>query len=127
LTENLVAHEIVDACYRVHRALGPGLLESVHETVLAWELEGRGLATSRQVGIPVIYEDVHIATGFFADLVVNDLVIVEIKAVEHVAPVDKRQLLTYLRLADKGPGLLVNFNVPLIKDGITRVANGMKD
>ena len=127
LSENIVTHEIVDACYRVHRTLGPGLLESVYEAALGWELESRGLVVIHQLGIPVVYGDVHIHTGFFADLVINDQVIVEIKSVEMVAPVHKRQLLTYLRLADKRVGLLINFNVVLIKDGITRVANGVKD
>ena len=103
------------------------MLESVYEAALGWELESRGFAVIHQLGIPVVYEGVHIHAGFFADLVINDLIIVEIKAVEVVAPVHKKQLLTYLRLADKRLGLLINFNVLLIKDGITRIANGMKE
>jgi GxxExxY protein len=87
----------------------------------------RGLSVTRQQGIPVIYEQVRIHTGFFADLIVNDQIIVEVKAIEAIAPVHRKQLLTYLRLADKPLGLLINFNVVLIKDGIVRIANGLKE
>jgi GxxExxY protein len=125
--ENAVAQQIVDAAFRVHTRLGPGLLESVYEAALAYELEKRGLSITRQQGIPAVYEEVRIHTGFFADLVVEDQVIVEIKAVETVAPVHKKQLLTYLKLADKRLGLLINFNVVLIKNGITRIVNGLKE
>ena len=126
MSENAVAQQIVDAAYRVHTTLGPGLLESVYEAALAYELEKRGLHLARQQAIPVIYEAVHIHTGFHADLVVEDQVIVEIKALETVAPVHKKHLLTYLKLADKRLGLLINFNVALIKDGITRIVNGLE-
>jgi len=125
--ENAVAQQVVDAAFRVHTSLGPGLLESVYEAALAYELEKRGLSVARQQGIPVVYEAVRIHAGFFADLVVEDQVIVEIKAVETVAPVHKKQLLTYLKLADKRLGLLINFNVVLIKNGITRIVNGLKE
>jgi hypothetical protein len=104
--ENAVAQQIVDAAFRVHTTLGPGLLESVYEAALSYELEKRGLRITRQQGIPVVYE-------------------VEIKAA--VAPVHKKQLLTYLKLADKRLGLLINFNVILIKNGITRIVNGLKE
>jgi GxxExxY protein len=127
MSENAVAQQIVDAAYRVHTLLGPGLLESVYETILAYELEKRGLHITRQQAIPVVYEAVRISTGFHADLVVEDCVIIEVKAVESVAPVHKKQLLTYLKLADKRLGLLINFNVVLIKDGITRMVNGLKE
>jgi GxxExxY protein len=127
MSENAVARQIVDAAYRVHTSLGPGLLESVYEAALAYELEKRGLRITRQQAIPVIYETVHILTGFHADLVVEDKVIVEIKALESIAPVHKKQLLTYLKLADKRLGLLINFNVALIKDGITRIVNGLQE
>jgi GxxExxY protein len=102
------------------------LLESVYETVLAYELDRRGLRTVRQQPIPVVYENIRIDAGFRADLVVEDKVIVEINSVESLAPVHKKQLLTYLRLADKRLGLLINFHVVLIKDGITRIVNGSK-
>jgi len=127
MTENAIAKEIVDAAFRIHTTLGPGLLESVYDAVLAYELGRRGLRTVRQQPIPVVYENVRIDTGFRADLVVEDKVIVEIKSVELLAPLHKKQLLTYLRLADKRLGLLINFHVALIKDGITRVVNGLED
>jgi GxxExxY protein len=112
---------------RIHTALGPGLLESVYDAVLGYELAQRGLRTVRQQSIPVVYGNVRIDTGFRADLIVEDKVIVEIKSVEVLAPVHKKQLLTYLRLADKRLGLLINFQVALIKDGITRIVNGLED
>jgi GxxExxY protein len=127
VSENAVAQQIVDAAYRVHTTLGPGLLESVYQAALAYELEKRGLRVARQQAIPVVYETVRAATGFHADLIVEEQVIVEIKAVEAVAPVHKKQLLTYLKLADKRLGLLINFNVALIKDGITRIVNELKE
>jgi GxxExxY protein len=127
MTENEVAKQIVDAAYRVHTSLGPGLLESVYEVVLAYELENRGLHTVRQQAVPIVYHGTRIEMGFRADLIIEDQVIVEIKSVETVAPVHKKQLLTHLRLADKRLGLLINFNVALIKDGITRIVNGLPD
>lgn len=123
--ENAVAKEVVDAAFRIHTVLGPGLLESVYDAVLAYELGRRGLRTVRQQPIPVIYEHVRIDTGFRADMIVEDKVIVEVKSVEILAPVHKKQ--PYLRLADKRLGLLINFQVALIKDGITRVVNGLED
>jgi len=127
MTENEVAKQIVDAAYRIHTSLAPGLLESVYEVVLACELEKRGLRTARQQPIPIVYLDTRIEIGFRADLMVEDKVIGEIKSVEAIEPVHKKQLLTHLRLADKRLGLLINFNVALIKDGIVRIANGMQD
>jgi GxxExxY protein len=104
MTENAIAKEVVDAAYRIHTTLGPGLLESVYDTVLAYELNRRGLRTARQQAIPVVYENVRIDAGFRADMIVEDKVIVEVKSVELLAPVHKKQLLKYLRLADKSPG-----------------------
>jgi GxxExxY protein len=127
VTENEVAKQIVDAAYQLHTHLGPGLLESAYEAVLAYELEKRGLRTARQQAVPIVYQGTRIELGFRADLIVEDKVIVEIKSVESIAPVHKKQLLTHLRLADKRLGLLINFNVALIKDGITRIANGLQD
>ncbi len=123
MTENEAAREIVDAAFKVHTRLGPGLLESVYREVLKYELEKRGLRVQREVPISVVYEAVHLDIGFQADLIVEGLVIVELKSVEQIHPVHKKQLLTYLRLADKRLGLLINFNVPLIKDGVSRVVN----
>ena len=127
MTENAIAKEIVDAAFRIHTTLGPGLLESVYDVVLAYELSQRGLRTARQQPIPVVYGNVRMDTGFRADLIVEDKVIVEIKSVETLAPVHRKQLLTYLKLADKRLGLLINFQVALIKDGITRVVNGLEE
>jgi GxxExxY protein len=127
MTENAIAKEIVDAAFRIHTTLGPGLLESVYDAVLAYELGRRGLRTVTQQPIPVVYESVRIDAGFRADLVVEDKVNLEIKSVESLALVHKKQLLTYLRLAYKRLGLLINFNVALIKNGIIRVVNGLED
>ncbi|OWY67215.1 GxxExxY protein [cyanobacterium TDX16] len=125
MRENEIAKEIVDAAYKIHTTLGPGLLESVYETVLAYELERRGLGVVRQQAIPVVYESVRLEEGFRADIIVASRVIIEIKSVEMLAPVHKKQLLTYLRLTDKRLGLLINFGSALIKDGITRLVNGL--
>lgn len=125
--ENDIARLIVDAAYQIHTTLGPGLLESVYEVVLAYELQKRGLEVTRQIPIPVVYEQMSFDEGFRADLLVQGKVIVELKSVEKVAPVHKKQLLTYLRLADKRLGLLINFGAALIKDGITRVVNRLKE
>jgi GxxExxY protein len=125
MIENEISGAVVDAAYKVHTSLGPGLLESVYETVMDHELRRRKLRVRRQVMIPVVYEGVVLEEGFRADLIVEDKVIVELKSVEAVHPVHKKQLLTYLRLADKRVGLLINFNVSLIKDGISRVVNGL--
>ena len=123
--ENDIAREIVDAAFKVHTALGPGLLESVYEAVLALELRKRSLKVERQVPIPVVYEEVRLEEGFRADLVVQNKVLVELKSVEKVAPVHKKQVLTYLRLANMKLVLLINFGEALIKDGIARVVNGL--
>ena len=127
MTENEVARKIVDAAFKVHTTLGPGLLESVYESVLAYELDKRGLQIERQRAIPVTYDAVSFEEGFRADLVVADKVIVELKSVEKTSPVHSKQLLTYLRLADKKLGLLINFGDVLIKNGITRIVNGLED
>ena len=99
MTENEIAKMIVDAAYHIHVKLGPGLLESVYESVLAYELKKRGLSVVRQQPIPVVYDELQFDEGFRADLIVNDLVIIELKSVEKIHPVHKKQLLTYLRLA----------------------------
>ena len=127
ITENELAKIVVDAAYQVHTKLGPGLLESVYETVLAYELKKRGLVVVRQGPIPIVYDELTFDEGFRADLIVADKLIVELKSVENVAPVHKKQLLTYLRLADKRLGLLINFGAALIKDGISRVVNGLQE
>jgi GxxExxY protein len=126
MTENEVSKEIVDVALRVHRGLGPGLLESVYEAVMASQLEKRGLHVSPQQIVPVVFEGIRIEMGFRADLVVAEKVIVEIKSVVEVVDVHRKQLLTYLRLANLRLRLLINFNVALIKNGIVRIANGME-
>jgi len=116
-----IARQIVDSAFAVHVALGPGLLESVYEQCLAYEIQSRRLIVTRQVMLPVHYRDIVIEAGFRIDLLVSDLVVVEIKAVEKILPVHEAQLLTYLKLSGKRLGLLINFNVPRIKDGIKRL------
>jgi len=127
MTENEIARLIVDACYRIHAGVGPGVLESVYETILARELRKLGLNVQRQVPIPIIWDGEEFEEGFRADLIVENKVIIEIKSVEKLAPVHPKQLLTYLRLADKRLGLLVNFGEALIKDGIKRIVNGLQE
>jgi len=127
MRENAIATEVVDAAFRVHTRLGPGLLESVYHAVMAYELAQRGLRTVSQEAMPVVYGALRFDAGFRADLIVEDLVIVEIKSVEVIAPVHKKQLLTYLRLGNKRLGLLINFNATLIKHGIVRIVNGFEE
>jgi GxxExxY protein len=127
LKENEIAREIVDAAYRVHSTLGPGLFESVYEAALAFELQKKGLRALTQQPLPVIYESICIHSGYKADLIVEDTVIVEVKAIEALAPVHRKQLLTYLKLSKKRLGLLINFDVVLIRDGIKRIVNGLED
>ncbi len=125
--ENETSGAIVDAAYKIHTTLGPGLFESVYETVLAHELEQRGHRVERQVAFDVQYEGLVLEGGFRADLLVDDLVIVELKSVEQILPVHKKQLLTYIRLAEKRVGLLINFGAGRIRDGIIRTVNGLPE
>jgi GxxExxY protein len=118
---NEIARHIVDSALSVHKALGPGLLESVYEQCLAYELRSRSLRVASQVPLRVHYREVQIEAGFRIDMLVNDLVLIEVKAVERLLPIHEAQLLTYLKLSGKHLGLLINFNVPLIKDGIRRL------
>ncbi|MBC8330771.1 MAG: GxxExxY protein [Anaerolineae bacterium] len=127
MRENELAKLIVDAAYIIHVALGPGLLESVYHHALVYELKKRGLLIEVEVPIPVMYDGLNLGEGFRADIIVENKVIIELKSVEKIAPVHQKQLLTYLRLADKHLGLLINFGAPLIKHGITRIVNGLED
>src|SRR5262249_43918473 len=120
---NEITGEIIDASIKIHSKLGPGLFESVYEEVLHFELLKRGLFVERQVALPVIYDEITMDVGFKADILVEKTVIVELKSIEHVLPVHKKQLLTYLRLASLKIGLLINFNEELLKNGITRLFN----
>lgn len=127
MTENQIATIIVDASLKIHRTLGPGLLESVYEATLAYELARRGLSVKTQDPLPVSYEDVKLDLGFRPDVIVNNKVIVEIKSIAALAPVHSKVLLTYLRLTGMHLGLLINFNVELIKNGIQRVVNRLPE
>lgn len=120
---NGLSGELMDVFYKVHNRLGPGLLESVYEEVICVELENRKILFDRQKGIPVFYEGKKLELGFRADIIVENEIIIEIKSVEHIIPVHHKQLLTYLKIMDKRLGLLVNFNVNLIKDGVFRMVN----
>jgi len=125
MTENEFSRIIVDSAFKIHNTLGPGLLESVYEATLAYELQKRGCEIITQQAIPVVYEEIKLELGFRTDIVVGRKVLVEVKSVEALAPVHAKQLRTYLRLMDLKLGLLINFNVNLIKDGITRVVNNL--
>ena len=116
-----LATVVVDAAFKVHAALGPGLLESVYEICLAHELSKRGLRFQTQVAFPIVYDGVKLDAGLRIDLLVEGQLVIELKAVEVLLPLHEAQLLTYLKLANKRLGLLINFNVPKIKDGIKRI------
>jgi len=116
-----VTTAIVDAAIKVHRALGPGLLESVYEACLCYELTKRGIPYRRQVSLPVRYEDVFVETGFRLDILADECVIIELKAAEAIIPIHEAQLLTHLKLANVRLGFILNFNVPLMKQGIKRM------
>jgi GxxExxY protein len=125
LTENELSRVVVDVAYHVHYRLGPGLLESVYEEIMCHELRKRGLLVERQKPMPVFWDDLKMDVGFRADLVIDNKVIIELKSVEDLNPVHFKQLLTYLKISNMKLGLLINFNEPLIKDGISRVVNGL--
>lgn len=127
LTENEIAREIVDAAYQIHQRLGPDLLESVYEIILAHELRKRGLDVVRQVPVEIVWDGLRFDEGFRADLVVEGKVLVELKSKEKVIAVDKKQVLTHLRLLNMKLGLLINFGEELIKNGISRIVNGLPD
>jgi GxxExxY protein len=127
MDENEIARIIVDCAFRVHTTLGPGLLESVYEAALAYEIQKRGLLVERQVPIPVSYREISFEIGFRADLSVERKVIVELKSEETNKPIHKKQCLTYARLADKRLALVINFGMERIKDGITRLVNGLPE
>lgn len=127
MRHNELSAIVIDTALEIHRRLGPGLLESVYQEVLLYELRKRGLRVEKEVPIPVIWNDVKLDVGFRADSIVENMLIVELKSVETVAPVHKKILLTYLRIADMRLGLLINFGMELLKDGISRVVNGLAE
>jgi GxxExxY protein len=125
MTENELSKIIVDAAFKIHSRLGPGLLESVYEEIMFFELNKGGLNVERQKAIPVFWDNMKMDIGFRADLIIEKKVIIEIKSVEIIAPVHPKQLLTYLKITGLKLGLLLNFNEALIKDGITRIVNNL--
>ena len=127
MTENQIGKIVVDACIEVHKNLGPGLLESVYEKSLAYEIERRGLYIQRQVPIPIRYKEIQFDEGFRADLLIEDKVILELKSIEIINNAHRKQLLTYLKLTGMKLGFLLNFGEALMKNGITRTVNGLDD
>ncbi|MBK6314662.1 MAG: GxxExxY protein [Blastocatellia bacterium] len=124
---NDISGTVVAAAISIHKSLGPGLLESLYESALEHDLKELGLHVDRQRGLPVVYKSVRLATGFRPDLVIDGRVIVEVKAIESIAVVHRKQLLTYLKVSGLKLGLLLNFNAALMKDGIIRMVNGFDD
>jgi GxxExxY protein len=125
VTENEISLIIVNTAYHVHYTLGPGLLESVYEEIMYYELCKQGLIVERQQGIPIIWDELKMDIGFRADLIIDSKVIIELKSVETIAAVHPKQLLTYLKVTGIKLGLLINFNEPFIKNGITRIVNNL--
>jgi GxxExxY protein len=126
MTENQISNIVIGSCIKIHQRLGPGLLESVYENILFYELKKiENLNVVRQKGIPVIYDEINFEIGFRADLIVENKVLVELKSVENIHDVHKKQVLTYLRLTEIKLGLLINFNESLLKNGITRIVNNL--
>lgn len=127
LSFNELTERVIGACIEIHRALGPGLLESAYEECLCYELSQAGIKFERQKALPVYYKEVNLECGYRLDLVVEQKLIVELKAVDQIAPIHEAQLLTYLKLSGLTLGLLINFNVPVLKSGIKRIANNFPD
>ena len=125
MTENEISKLVVDLCFKIHKQYGPGLFESVYEEIFGYEWTKNGIPFTRQQGIPLIHEEIKMEAGFRADFIIDNKVIIELKSIEALAPVHYKQVLTYLKLANLKLGLLVNFNVDLIKDGIHRIVNNL--
>jgi GxxExxY protein len=125
MDENELSKIIVNTAFEIHSKLGPGLLESVYEEIMYFELSARGLKVERQKAIPVFWKELKMEVGFRADLIVENKVVIELKSVTAISPVHAKQVLTYLRLSGSKLGLLINFNEPLIKSGITRIVNNL--
>lgn len=123
--ENELSGIIIDICYEIHTSLGPGLLESVYEEILCYELTERGIPFERQKGMPVLWKSIKMDIGYRADVIVDKKVVVEIKSVENIARVHPKITLTYLRLSNIKLGLLINFGAPVLKEGITRIVNNL--
>lgn len=127
MNENDIAKIVVDAAFKVHSKLGPGLLESAYQAILSYELKQRGLFIETEIPMPLSYDGIFLDIGYRADIIVEHLVIIELKSIEKMSDVHKKQLLTYLRVSNLHLGLLINFGAPLIKDGIIRVVNGLTE
>ncbi|MFC1766293.1 GxxExxY protein [Planctomycetota bacterium] len=127
MNENEISKIVVETAIAIHREIGPGLLESVYEAILCHELNSRRLQVKQQVGIPIRFRDLQFDQGFRADIIVEDKVILELKSIEHVSAVHRKQLLTYLRLSGMKLGLLLNFGEGLMHRGITRLVNGLEE
>ena len=127
MKENEISREVVDACYKIHSQLGPGLYESVYENILFYELVKKGLKVQKEIPIDVIWDGLVFEQGFRADLIVEEKVLVELKSVGEISKKHYKQVLTYLKLTNLKLGLLINFNENLIKDGIRRIVNGLED
>ncbi len=125
MSENEIGEMLLGCAIRVHSALGPGLLESAYEACLLYELDKAGLKTTRQVPVPLIYNEVELDVGYRTDLLVEEIVIVEVKAVEQLLPIHTAQILSYLRLSDRKLGYLLNFNTVQMRKGIKRVVNNL--
>lgn len=122
-----ISYDIIGCAYEVHRILGPGLLESVYQKALVQELKLRGFKVKSEVDIEINYKGINVGSDLRLDIIVNDTIIVELKSVETILPIHKKQLLTYLRLTNLQLGLLINFNTNLLKDGITRIVNNFNE
>ena len=123
MTENEISKIVFDLCVKIHKQYGPGLFESVYEQILCYELNKTGIAFTCQQGIPLIHEEIKMEIGFRADIIIENKVIVEIKSIETLADIHYKQVLTYLKLTNIKLGMLINFNVPFIKNGIHRIVN----
>ncbi|MEZ4720588.1 MAG: GxxExxY protein [Flavobacteriales bacterium] len=127
MTENDISYRIIGCAIKVHKALGPGLLESAYQECLAYELQKEGLRVEKEKPMSLVYEDVKMDVGYRIDLLIDDKVVIELKSVESLTDVHRAQVITYLKLGDYKLGLLINFNVAILKQGIERIANGIKD
>jgi len=125
MTENEISKLVVDLCFKIHKQYGPGLFESVYEEIFCYEWRKNRIPFTRQQGIPLVHEEIKMEAGFRADFIIDNKVIIELKSIEALAPVHYKQLLTYLKLTNIKLGLLINFNVDLIKDGMHRVVNNL--
>ncbi len=125
MTENEISRLVVDLCFKIHRQYGPGLFESVYEEIFCYEWAKNGIPFKRQQGVPLVHEQIKMEVGFRADVIINDKVIVELKSIETLADIHYKQVQTYLKLTGIKLGLLINFNVALIKDGIHRIVNNL--